>query len=296
MIKLISDYCRFTNISIEAECEFINAYNKISSNVAVKNKICTLLDEYGKDVNKCLSVVNEIKNITNDIDVHEYTVNALAYILMIPYLKKEYEKREIPNWIFENSIKDVSYHVDYCKKIKGVWGTYTNWHEKFFSMKGFGFGRLQFIPCASYANFTFNGFTLKKGEPMIDVHIPNTKTPLSYEECEYCYKLAIGQFKEFFVNKPIVFHCSSWLLWERHKNMLKPTSNIVKFLDKYTLVEKGLFDDYSQIWRIFEIDYKGNPEELPKNSSLQKAYYDLVKRGEKVGWGTGLFIYDKSAN
>ena len=291
MAELISKYCRFSGIKLEAENEFIKAYNVIFSNDEVASKISKLLSEYESDVSNCMKIVDEVKIITSNMPVHEFTVNTLIYILMIPSLKKAYDIKSIPSWIFESSIKDMSYHVDYCKKIKGVWGTFTNWHEKFFSMKGYGFGRLQFIPRTCYFDFKSENLSISKGEPILDVHIPNTGTPLTVDECELSYKLAAEYFKDFFEGKPIIFHCSSWLLWEKHKEMLKPSSNIVKFMDRYTLVEKGLFDDYLQIWRLFEIDYKGNPEELPRNSSLQTAYYNIIKRKEKLGWGTGLFIY-----
>ena len=291
MIDLIRKYCRFSNIEVDAENEFVKVYNLIFSNKVIGDKINELVAEYSSDVKKCLEIVNKIKNLTKDLGVHEYTVNTLIYILMIPSLKKAYDKSNVPNWIFESSIKDMSYHVNYCKKIKGIYGTFTNWHENFFSMRGYGFGRLQFIPRTSYSDFTSETISIKKGEPILDVHIPNTGTPLTEEECELSYKLSAEYFKDFFGEKPIIFHCSSWLLWERHKEFLKPSSNIVKFLNRYTLVEKGLFNDYSQLWRIFEVDFNGNVDDLPINSSLQKAYYDIVKRGEKVGYGTGLFKY-----
>lgn len=290
MDNLIKKYCEFAKIDKDAELEFINAYNKFakSSNF---NKLDNLITKYQSDVTLCKEVISEIKALFIEVSVHEYTANAVSYILLIPSLKKEYLKRNIPNYLFENSIKDISYHVLYCKKIKGVWGTFTNWHEKFFSLKGFGFGRLQIIPSYAYADFNSDKISLKKGEPMLDVHIPNTGTPLTVEECELCYKLSAEYFKAHFNGKPIVFHCSSWLLWEKHFEILKPTSNICKFISKYTLVEKGLFNDYSQLWRIFEVDYNGNLDDLPVSSSLQKAYFDIVKRNEKVGYGTGLFIY-----
>ncbi len=292
MEKLIRDYCRFTNLSIETENEFIKAYNLIFNSAEISNKVNNLLQDYANDITKCLEVVKQIKKETAPLGVHEYTVNALSYILMIPTLKKEYEKRNLPDWIFNCSIKDMSYHIPYSIKMKGIHGTFTDWHENIFTLKCFGLGRLQIIFRPSYADFSGDDISIKKGEPMLDVHIPNTGTPLTYEECEYSYKVAVEMFKDKFNGKPIIFHCSTWLLWERHKELLKPTSNIVKFLERYTLVEKGLFKDHEPLYRIFEVDCTGDIKNLPTNTSLQKTYYNLINSGEMAGWGTGLFIYE----
>ena len=90
MEKLIRDYCRFTNLSVDTENEFIKAYNLIFKSVEISNKVKNLLQDYANDITKCLEVVKQIKKETAPLGVHEYTVNALSYILMIPALKKEY--------------------------------------------------------------------------------------------------------------------------------------------------------------------------------------------------------------
>lgn len=296
MVDLIRKYCDFALIDKDAKETFVSSYSKLISDENRALKLNNLIYRYTLDVSNCKAIVDEIKALFIQAGVHEYTANAVSYILLIPALKKEYEKRNIPSWIFESSIKDISYHVDYSKNVKGVWGTFTNWHANFFSIKGYGFGRLQFIPKPSYADFKGEGINVSKGDPIIEVHIPYTKTPLLEKECEICYKKAYEYFKDYFKGAPVIFHCSSWLLWEKHYEILPPQSNIVKFMKKFTLVEKGLYNDYSELWRIFQVDYKGNLSDLPVNTSLHKAYVDIVSKGEKTGWGTGLFIYNDGAN
>ena len=295
MVDLIKSYCDFALIDSDAKNTFVNAYKMLASDENRVLKLNNLIYRYTLDVSNCKAIVDEIKALFIEAGVHEYTANAVSYITLIPALKKEYDKRKIPTWIFESSIKDISYHVDYCKNCKGVWGTFTNWHANFFSIKGYGFGRLQFIPKPCYKDFDSEGIKVLKGEPIVEVHIPYTKTPLIEEECEICYKKAYEYFKDYFKGGKAVFHCSSWLLWDKHFEILKPNSNIIKFISKFTLVEKGLYNDYSELWRIFQIEYKGNPNDLPVTSSLHKAYFDIVSKGEKTGWGTGLFIYNDGA-
>ena len=43
-------------------------------------------------------------------------------------------------------------------------------------------------------------------------------------------------------------------------------------------------------WLIFGMEYTGDPEKLPENSSLQKAYKDALRRGDHLGRGYGVFF------
>ena len=44
--------------------------------------------------------------------------------------------------------------------------------------------------------------------------------------------------------------------------------------------------------KIFDKNYDGDITHLPSDSSLRRAYVELIKQGEKTGWGKGLFKYN----
>ena len=88
-----------------------------------------------------------------------------------------------------------------------------------------------------------------------------------------------------------MFVCHSWLLFSAHRKMLKPNSNIISFMDRFDLLESGEYEDYNELWRIFDRRYNGDPDTLGRNSSLHRAYADRVKAGEKTGWGYGAYLY-----
>jgi hypothetical protein len=71
--------------------------------------------------------------------------------------------------------------------------------------------------------------------------------------------------------------------------MLKPTSNILKFMKMFTIIDSGNYPDYNQLWRLFDKYYTGNPDDLPADSSLRREYIAMLKRGEPNGWGRGVF-------
>ena len=90
----------------------------------------------------------------------------------------------------------------------------------------------------------------------------------------------------------MIFTCHSWLLYEKLREFLRKTSNIVAFMNKFDIIhtdylEKG---DYSQVWRLFDVDYNGNLDDLPEDSSLRISYKKYLKEGGKWGEGYGIFF------
>jgi hypothetical protein len=70
--------------------------------------------------------------------------------------------------------------------------------------------------------------------------------------------------------------------------MLKDGSNLRLFMDDFDVIEFGYDPDYSERWRLFDC-LEEDFDKLPNDSSLRRAYIDLMKRGDKMGWGYGVF-------
>ena len=73
--------------------------------------------------------------------------------------------------------------------------------------------------------------------------------------------------------------------------MLSEGANLRHFICDYDLISCGEYKDYSEVWRLFDTMYDGNPDKLPCDTSLRRAYVDIIRRGERTGWGRGIFIY-----
>ena len=82
------------------------------------------------------------------------------------------------------------------------------------------------------------------------------------------------------------------MLWGgRNREVLSEKSNLYAFLGDYDVFEQGEYDDYTQVWRLFDRNFDGCVDHLPQNTSLRCAYADWIRRGEKTGWGYGVFAY-----
>ena len=143
-------------------------------------------------------------------------------------------------------------------------------------------------------NYEVDGIQFPAGSKAINLHIPRTGTRLYHELVLEAYDLAAAFYKDVFGDGPIVFTCGSWMLYPWIRTVLSPTSNMAAFYDDFTIVSWGEYEDYNQVWRLFDCAYTGDPDLLPQDSSLRRAFVQRIKQGEKIGWGKGAFIYHKS--
>ena len=76
-------------------------------------------------------------------------------------------------------------------------------------------------------------FSLKKGDPVIEVHIP-ADGPLNIEECEKSFIAAREFFARYYPEYDYkYFTCHSWLLDPTLSRVLPDSSNIIRFRDMF---------------------------------------------------------------
>ena len=277
-------------------CEaLILAYDKISVSRHVGPEFFSLVDEYKTnpdfDFKEATRLAGELSERAG---VVHFTGKLLLYILMSRTLRERYRACGIDDGIFKNSMLDLKYKAIECHKAFGIWGSFVAWwFAGFFKMKLFGLGRLQFELRTLGTTYEKGGVSLTPDSLVLGVHIPSSNEPFTYESIWDSYRLAADFFRDKLVGEPLVFYCNTWFFFEKHKEMLKPTSNIYRFMSDYDIFEYGLYDDYSQVWRLFGVYYTGNPDDMPADSSLRRSYIELMRRGEPTGWGTGVLVYNK---
>ena len=132
---------------------------------------------------------------------------------------------------------------------------------------------------------------VKSGDQYIETHIPSGR-PLVHEECRLSYDRAAEHFKNIFGDKPIIFGCNSWLLSPNNRKILPETSNILKFMDDYEILEPAKDEKNSNLWRIFSVEeLPANLDDLPQNTSVQRAFVKWLKEGNTIDRAFGAFIY-----
>lgn len=277
---------------IDAKEDLLSAFDKIAANGSTFPRFCAILEAYEKE---CAihfpPVQQEMEALCEAVGVHPYTGKLLLYLSLADGMRAHYRTRGIDETLFWNALADLGYKLEECRLVHEMNGSFVgNWFAGFYKLERFALGRLQFELTSVKKPYTCAGFSLSEGQTAINIHIPRTGTRLCHDEVLAAYEMAREHFCEAFPNGETLFTCHSWLLDPWNLTVLRPDSNLACFIHDFEIVEVEEYPDYSQLWRLFDCNYTGDPEGLPGDSSLRRAYKERVKRGEKTAAGLGYFI------
>jgi len=285
--------CFFEEYSYEAaDAEILlQAYETIVANATAEKLLAKALAAYEADfrIDYGTEILGRAEKIAEITQINGYTVVLLLFICLTRHLKELYLARGLSMQIYRDSVLDLKWKLEECKAVRGICGSFVgSWFPGFFSLDRFAIGRLQFeIRTMSY-DYEKDGVKLKKGvSRAINVHIPRTGTPLDKESCDAAYAAA----REFFAdelgeNAPFI--CHSWLLFPKNKELFPARTNVYRFMSEYDIIDRDL-NNGEDLWRLFDT-YELNPDRLPTNGALRRAYAEHLKRGGRVGCGFGVKI------
>ena len=212
-----------------------------------------------------------------------YTMRMLPYLCLLEPARAKYAAAGLDGGIYHDSFADLLWKTRECHRIYGVWGSFVAaWFYRFFELKCFALGRLQFELTAFQADAP-----LARGTQVINVHIPSSG-PLEAAQCEDSYARAVDFFG-FDRQKPVPFVCDSWLLHPLCAG-LGEGSAIRRFAARYQLLY--VIDDpgYGDMWILFGRPWDRNPSSLPEDTTLQRIFKTHLLSGGSVGRGYGLYL------
>jgi hypothetical protein len=277
----------------EAAESLLSEYDKLTKNTNAMNMFQKQIDLYNcnglTDYNEALNFISKASELSG---TNPYTVFLLFFICLSKHTRELYEEKNIDYTVFYDSMYDLKCKLYECHKLYGIWGTFVaDWFPGFFQLTRFALRRLQFETDVFKNTYSKNKDTLNPGDTVLNVHIPS-RGPLIHEDCLESYRMASVFFKDYFVQKPIAFACCSWLLFPSHKEFLPPKSNVLAFMNDFDIIYSGFSDNHGELWRIFYKEYTGNTDELPQETSMQRAYVSWLRKGNKTGYGYGVFLFD----
>lgn len=273
------------------------AYDRLVAEPENKAAFFGLLNRYEQDMNcDYQQLITEMSALSQQAGIHEYEGGMILPICMAKTLKRYYAEANLPEEMWFTAMSDLKWKLVECKNAYDIWGSFVaRWFSRFYSLTRFGFGKLQFEAMPMGIAYEKDGLSLTEESWVINVHIPRTGTRLDQEGMRAAYARAAAFFRERdprFAEGPMVFKCWSWLLYPKHAEVLKPGSNLHAFFSDYDIVDNGVYENYNEVWRLFDVNYTGDVEQLPQNSSLRRTYADWIRKGEKTGWGLGVYVYD----
>ncbi len=255
--------------------------------------------------------IEKIKVIAREYSVDENLLVFVFLLLSLKLLYKRYKMNGISDKIFFDSAKDLKCKLDECSDRYGYIGTFVpQWFERFFKAERFNIGRFQFEPTVIDEDIvTNNGVKIRGGTKAILMHIPSDGGSLTDEVRFSSYKKAYEFYSHFdfekrkyfkdeiikneYINdEKIIFICHSWLFFNKHRDFLPENSNIIKFMNDFSIVNNHPTDVKENLWRIFKGDENLPLNLLPEDTLLKKEYKNWLLNGNGMEVGTGVMIFD----
>ena len=233
-----------------------------------------------------LERLNQAAKLTG---VHPYTVHLLFYILYAPIAQEQYLAQGVPLNLWHDSMLDLKWKLLETKQVYGIWGVHCgDWFRPFFTLDRFALGRLQFEVIPSLIDCENGAHTVKRGDPVINVHIPSSG-PLLYEDVLDAYKQAVCFFEKKFTGPAIPFQCETWLLYPR-VNRLLPEGNMKRFTADYDVRMAGIDPRQDDRWRVFHVPNTTPIVEYEEQTNLQRRLKAWLLEGNVMGIGVGCFF------
>lgn len=231
-----------------------------------------------------------IEQMAQAAGLSPYTVWMVFLMQGAKHAKADYAAKGIPEDIFWATFCDLRYKAIECWENHGVWGTFVAfWYPIFFSCDIVKLGRLEY-ETIDYKGpaYTKNGFTLRPGDKVQNIHIPSSGEPFDKAARLASYRLAYDFFKP---QGPLACVCHSWLLYPAYKGILKPGSNIADFQSDFDIIETET-GGFADAWRVFGAAHSQPPARLPEDTSMRRAFKAHLMAGGSTGEGRGVLLFD----
>ncbi|OAB45755.1 acyltransferase domain-containing protein [Paenibacillus antarcticus] len=194
----------------------------------------------------------------------------------------EYQRRGIADQIYFDTFTDIEIWCSNCKRDFGEYGIHEyEWLQEHVQLRLFRLGRLQFQPSAFDRELEVEGRKIYKNQIVLNVHIPSGE-PLEPQQVEESFELARG----FFRGITPIYICHSWLIYPKLDEILKQTSNIIKFRNNFINYQID-YDAREAEERIFN-KVSSDPSEYEAHTTLQRSAKAYLMAGNKLGSGYGI--------
>lgn len=216
---------------------------------------------------------------------------------LIP-LKELYNNKNIPNYIFYDTLDDINFHSSNYFNSYGKYSINKEdlpWLSFIYKCEIFDLGSLRFQKSRlSYEDFerpssdymplsVTTKKRFKEGEPIIKVHIQKNAN-LHPDKIKKSFQLANDFFTTFFPEHNYnIFTCRSWMLFSPTQDLLPSDSKIKAFADYFEIIATNQ-NPKQALERIYGTNNLKKIEQQEKQTSLAKtAYKNLNKLGGAIG-------------
>ena len=251
-----------------------------------------------------------IKGLENKVSTHEVHLKIIEYSEKKNYnkfevcltvlcnswyiFKQRYDEKGINEELFYACMQDIRYKVFECRETYGIWGiSCFEWYDGYLRANRFELGRLQFESWSlEQESYTFGDTTIKKGDTIVNIHIPSSGPLYPDAVCD-SLKKACDFFEYKYDNKMFII-CKSWLLYPAYRKLFKEGSNLACFYDLFHIFDSVKDETFSfGHGFVFRTPKTNDISSLPQNTSLQRSFAEYMKsENADFGRGYGMIVME----
>lgn len=219
----------------------------------------------------------------------------LVFVAALPHTRALHHERGVPDDVSRRTLADLGRNMALHRRRFGTTGLFVPWWlTRHFRGELYQLGRLQFerfrLGRRTGERLASAGAGAGPGDPVLGVHIPDFRGPLTPEACDDSVARARAFFARHFPEEPAgTAVCHSWLLDPQLRRYLPAESNIVRFQDRFEIayVNEEAEDDTPVA---FVFGGTETPRErLPRRTRVQRAVLDHLDAGGHWHSGHGWF-------
>ena len=230
-----------------------------------------------------------VKALSERSGISEYSIWLIILCLAAEKARPLYRTEEV----YWDTFCDLRYKAQECYDVYGIWGTFVaHWYPIFYNGTIVKLGRMEYQTRSCYFKEpkTALGITVNPGDPILALHIPTSFEPFDKAARMESYRKAWEYFCPD--GRPLVCVCGSWLLYDGYEGVFAPGSNISSFRNEFYMLSSKASDSFANIWRVFGSQHNLPIDQLPENTSLQRAFKAHMQKGGTHGNGIGVIVFD----
>ena len=256
---------------------------------ATEAALIPILNEFEKEYNHS-ETDPMVKTLAENSGISEFTLWMIILILASKKARPLYPSEKL----FWDTFTDLRYKLMECYDLHGIWGNFVSyWYPIFYKGTIVKLGRMEYEVRKDVLteSYTIGDITLGPGDTTIHLHIPTCpEDPFTKDARMESYRKAFEYFCKD--GKPLVCICASWLLYSEFEDVFPVGTNIYDFRKEFIMISNKPGAKFGNAWRVFGKAHTLPPEELPENTSMQRAFKKHYLEGKPFGNGTGVIIFD----
>lgn len=291
-MKTLLQFCQMAELDNDVTNEIILLDKKLSSNLGeqIIDIANTIIDN---DTDKLLhdSLVEKAEKLGAEIQINKYKMQMILMVYCLIRLEDKYQQAGINKQIYQITASDIKSRIIECQEVFHTIGmSCARWYFCFMnlSLQRLDEEGLEFEVKPSNFDYDKKQVQIKKGEPVISIHIPNN------------YKISIEQvikdlktsYKYYNFNGRAIYKCQSWLLYKPFEEVFVKGGRIQEFRELFDIIDNIDAPEFEDCFRVFKCEKIENLDSLPTQTRLQQNMKKHLEKGGKTGEGLGVLVFD----